>query len=375
LTFSPAVLEPLLAWAPAALALRNTYHGRLMAAADLDLPVRLLAGGGPSSPHPRVLRALGLPVVGQFDPEFTAIMDDVMDLARRTLLTTNRHSFAVSGLAAAGLEAVLNSLVEDGDRVAIAGGSRYTSQTAEIARRCGARVVAIDELGHSNVKLAVAPVIESTQGTLVDVRQFASAWHARGARVVVDATLGLAACELRVDDWGIDVCVAGADYAVGAPSGMALVTYSPEVEALMHARRNPPRTSYLDLLQLQAYWSPERLNHHTAPTSLVYGLREALRLAVEEGLEQRWERHRRIGQTLQDGLAALGLDVQGDPPYAIIHLPDATDENRSRRRLLEEFGVHVTHIGERAWRLGLLGADARPDAVQLVLAAVEKVLG
>ena len=345
-----------------------------MAVADLDLPVRLLAGGGPSSPHPRVLRALGLPVIGQFDPAFTAVMDDVMHLARRTFLTSNQRCFAVSGLAAAGLEAVLNSLVEDGDQVAVGGGPRYASQAADIARRCGADVVPIDRLGQSSPKLVVAPMFDPTSGELVDVRGLASACHARGATLVLDATLGLGSSELRVDDWRLDACVAGADGALGAPSGMALVTYSPRVEALMHARTAPPRTSYLDLLQLQAYWSPERLNHHTAPTSLVYALREALRLVQDEGLERRWERHRQIGLALREGLAALGLDVTGEAPYTVVRLPASVDEHEKRRALLEEFGVYVTHVGPGAWRVGLLGADARPDNVRRVLAALEKVL-
>jgi aspartate aminotransferase-like enzyme len=345
-----------------------------MAVADLDLPVRLLAGGGPSSPHPRVLRALGLPVIGQFDPAFTAVMDDVMHLARRTFLTTNQRCFAVSGLAAAGLEAVLNSLVEDGDQVAVGGGPHYASQTAEVARRCGAEVIPTGRLAEASPKLVVAPMFDPDSGELFDVRDLASASHARGATLVLDATLGLGASELRVDDWQVDVCVAGAGFALGAPSGMALVTYSLRVEAVMHARKAPPRTSYLDLLQLQAYWSPERLNHHTAPTSLVYGLREALRLAQDEGVERRWERHRQIGLALRDGLAALGLRVSGEAPYAVVRLPASVDAAEKRRTLLQDFGVHVRHVGPGVWRIGLLGADARLDNVRRVLAAVEKVL-
>jgi aspartate aminotransferase-like enzyme len=341
-----------------------------MPLADLDLPVRLLAGGGPSSPHPRVLRALGLPVIGQFDPAFTAVMDDVMQLARQTFLTSNERCFAVSGLAAAGLEAVLNSVIEDGDQVAIAGGPRYTSHAAEIALRCCAEVVPIQ----SSPKLVVAPMFDPVSGKLTEIPELARACHARGAILVVDATFGLGACEVRVDEWHIDVSIAGGDYALGAPSGMTLVTYSADVEERMRARKQPPSTSYLDLLQLQAYWSAERLNHHTAPTSLVYGLREALRQVQEEGLERRWERHRQIGTQLHQGLRALGLEVTGNPPYAILHLPETSDASDKRRRLLEDFGVHVTRVAERAWRVGLLGADARHDAVRRVLTAIEKVL-
>jgi aspartate aminotransferase-like enzyme len=345
-----------------------------MPLADLDLPVRLLAGGGPSSPHPRVLRALGLPVIGQFDPAFTAVMDDVMQLARQTFLTSNERCFAVSGLPAAGLEAVLNSLVESGDQVAIGGGARYMSQAAEIARCCGAQVVSLDALGQSSPKLVVAPTFDPVSGNLTDIRELARACHVHGATLVVDATLGVGACEVRIDDWHIDVCVAGVDYALGAPSGMVLVTYSDEVEARMRARKQPPSTSYLDLLQLQAYWSPERLNHHTAPTSLVYGLREALRLVQDEGLERRWERHRQIGLALHHGLRALGVEVTGEAPYASVNLPATIDESDKRRTLLEDFGIHVTKVAEGAWRVGLLGADARHDAVQRVVIAIEKVL-
>jgi (S)-ureidoglycine-glyoxylate aminotransferase len=156
---------------------------------------------------------------------------------------------------------------------------------------------------------------------------------------------------------------------------MALVTYTAQVEAVFNARREPPKTSYLDLLQLQAYWSPERLNHHTAPTSLVYGLREALRLLQQEGIEQSWARHRRVGRAVHAGLETLDLDVGGDPPYAMVTLPGDQDEaDAARRTLLETFGVHVRRTAPHTWGIGLLGADARIDAAMHVLTAVEAVL-
>jgi (S)-ureidoglycine---glyoxylate transaminase len=334
-----------------------------MPVADLNIPRRLLAGGGPGSPDPRVLRAMASPLIGQFDPDFTAIMDDVMELARCTFLTGNVRCFPVSGLAAAGLEALLNTLIEAGDRVAVCGRPDFVAETAELATRYGAEVVALEG---TSPKLVVANGL--------NVRNLAAAAHAQGARLIVEATPVLGASELRVDDWAIDACVAGVDFAVGAPSGMALVTYTPEVEAVMHARRSPPKTSYLDLLQLQAYWSPERLNHHTAPTSLVYGLREALRLIQEEGLFESWARHLRVGAAVRAGLAALGLEVGGEPPYATVTLPAGMDEASARRKLLEQFGVHVRRIAPQTWAIGLLGADARLDTALRVLGAVDAVL-
>jgi (S)-ureidoglycine-glyoxylate aminotransferase len=341
-----------------------------MPVAELNLPSRLLAGGGPGSPDPRVLRALTTPVIGQFDSDFTAIMDDVMDLARRTFLTDNPRCFAVSGLAPAGFEAVFNTLLEPGDGVAIGGGPRFVADTAEIARRYGAEIRPIDQLGQGT-KFLVVPLVDPSLGTTMPVRDLALACRTQGVKLVVEATHGMGGVELRVADWGIDACVAGVDYCIGAPSGMALVTYNAEVEAAMHGRKTPPRTSYLDLLQLQAYWSAERLNHHTAPTSLIYGLREALRLVHVDGLSEAWARHRHVGKMLNDGLVALGLEVSGDPPYVLVHVPDGVDV---RQRLLEEYGVHVNLVGHEVWRVGLLGADAREDTARRVLGAIEKVL-
>jgi (S)-ureidoglycine-glyoxylate aminotransferase len=341
-----------------------------MPVAELNLPSRLLAGGGPGSPDPRVLRALTTPVIGQFDPDFTAIMDDVMDLARRTFLTQNPRCFPVSGLAPAGLEAIFNTLIEPGDSVAIGGGPRFVAETAEMARRYGAEIRPPDKLGQGT-KFLIVPHVDPGLGRSMPVRDLALACRTQGVKLVVEATFGLGGVELRVDDWGIDACVAGVDYCLGAPSGMALVTYSSGVEATMHARTTPPKTSYLDLQQLQAYWSAERLNHHTAPTSLIYGLREALRLVHVEGLSEAWARHRRVGKMLSEGLMPLGLEVTGDPPYAIVHV---VSEAGVRRRLLEEYGVHVNVVGHDTWRVGLLGADARDDTARRVLGAIEKVL-
>jgi aspartate aminotransferase-like enzyme len=341
-----------------------------MPTTDLALPARLLAGGGPSSPDPRVLRALTAPPIGQFDPAFTAIMDDIVTMARHVFRTVNPHCFAVSALGHGGLEAVLNSLVESDAEVVVAGEPTFVAETAELVRRLGGTPVPIDQLASSDAKLVVVPF----GVTALKVQELASTCHARGAKLVVDATYSLGARELRIDDWGVDVCVAAVDYAIGAPAGLSLVTYSVPVNDLLQVRRTPPSSGYLDLVQLQAYWSPERMNHHTAPTSLVYGLREALRLVQEEGLAARWHRHAEIGWLLRDGLRSLNLTCDGALPYSIVRLPDSIDETRARHQLRDRFGVHVTRVAPRTWRLGLLGADARADAAEHLLGALHRVL-
>jgi (S)-ureidoglycine-glyoxylate aminotransferase len=332
----------------------------------------MIAAGGPSTPDGRVLRALTTPLIGQFDPDFTAIMDDVVQLAREVFVTVSPHCFAISALATGGLEAVLNSVCEANARLGIGGGPSFVERTADTAERYGANVVGLDV---DHLDTLVVPAIDPDTCESLPLKDLAAHAHARNAILVVDATLALGACELRVDDWAIDVCVAGADYGVGAPSGMSLVTYAPSVHARMLARAEAPTTHYLDLRQLQAYWSPERLNHHTAPTGLVYGLREALRLIQLEELTRRWRRHAEIGAQLRRGLLGMGLEISGDLPYSVVHLAPSADEVRLRSRLRAEFGVSVTRLGAHMWRLGLLGADAQVENAARTLAAMEKVLG
>ncbi len=346
-----------------------------MAVADPALPARLLAGGGPSAPAPAVLAAMTTPVIGQFDPAFTRVMDDVMDMARAVFATANARCFAISGLASAGLEALLNSLLEPGDPAVAVGGPTFVAAAADLIRRGGGSAQGVDA-DSLDGRLVIVPLVDAESGQRLPIRRLAEMVHARGGKLIVDATLGLAGCELRVDEWAIDACVAGVDFCLGAPSGMALVTYSDAVEARLRARSSASPTSYLDLAQLQAYWSPERLNHHTAPTSLIYGLHEALRLCLAEGLAASIARHVDVGQFLRAGLAELGLEVSGDAAYAIVQLPPDRDDLLLRRRLLDDHAVYISVAAPHTLRLGLLAADAtRSNARRVILAMRDALQG
>jgi (S)-ureidoglycine-glyoxylate aminotransferase len=233
-------------------------------------------------------------------------------------------------------------------------------------------------LRHHPAQLVIVPHVDPSWGVLHPVADLARICHRQDAWLLVDARLSLGGCELRTDDWQLDGVAAGVDACLGGPSGMALVTFSQALEQRMLARRAPPTTSYLDLLQLRAYWSPERLNHHTAPTSLVYGLREALRLLSLEGLEATWQRHRQVGDALMAGLKALGFAVPGEvtsraPHMCVVRPPEGVPADEARWRLLDEFGVYVGRGPDETWRIGLLGADARHESALRLLAALEQV--
>jgi (S)-ureidoglycine-glyoxylate aminotransferase len=368
--------------------------------ADLALPARLLMGSGPTNPDPRVLQAMGTGLVGQFDPAFTALMAETQDLLRRVFRTRNRSTFPVSGTSRAGMEAAVVSIVEPGERIVVVENGRFGLLFEDIARRAGAEVTAIrapwgvpvdpDDVRRGLATTAAKAVLvvhaETSTGVMNPVREIAAAAHQQDAIVIVDAVCSFTGAPLDTDAWDLDVVVAGTQKCLGCPSGLAPVTYSDAVAARMARRRSPIRSNYLDLTQLDRYWSPERLNHHTAPTTMIYGLREACRIVLEEGLDARIARHRSAGEAMAAGLAALGLELFGQPlgpakmpMLAPVLVPDGIDDLAFRARLLEAHGVEIMGafgpLASRIWRIGTMAGNARPGPVSRTLDALANALG
>jgi aspartate aminotransferase-like enzyme len=366
---------------------------------DLLPGPRVLLGPGPTMADPRVLRAMATPLLGQFDPEFTAVMNEVMELSRVVFQTRNERAFPVPGTGRAGLEAAMVSLLEPGDRVVIGECGRFGLLMIEIAERCGADVVPVRaEWGRVIEPDAIARALaggrtrmvamihgETSTGVLQPLAEIGGLARSHDALLMADAVVTLGGCEVATDRWGVDVMVAGTQKCLSCPSGLAPITYNARAEAVLEKRASRIRSNYLDLLQLQRYWSPARYNHHTAPTSMVFGLREALRAVVVEGLDARFERHRLHGAALRAGLAAMGLSLFGTeaderrlPFITPVIVPAGVDELAVRRRLIEEFGIEIGaafgQLQGRIWRIGTMGYSARRQNVLLCLTALESAL-
>ncbi len=224
---------------------------------------------------------------------------------------------------------------------------------------------------------------DTSTGVLQPLPEIVRLAHEHGTIVLVDAVLTLGGVPVETDAWGLDVCVAGTQKCIGCPSGLAPITYTAGVERLIAARRRPVQSNYLDLGQIQAYWSPDRLNHHTLPTSMTYGLREALRLIHEEGLEERWQRHRRAGAALHAGVEAMGLRLFGDPAHrlpmlAIVEVPEGISEASVREMLLRRHHIEIMAafgaLRGKAWRIGFMAYNAEVQNVLHFLEAFEDVL-
>jgi (S)-ureidoglycine---glyoxylate transaminase len=357
-------------------------------------------GSGPTNPDPRVLRAMATGLVGQFDPSFSALMAETQELLRRAFRTRNRATFPVPGTSRAGMEAAVVSLVEPGERVLVVENGRFGLLFEEIARRAGAEVATVrapwgvpvdpDDvrraLDATRASVVLVVHAETSTGVMNPIRDVAAVAHRQDAVVVVDAVCSFAGALLETDAWELDVTVAGTQKCLGCPSGLGPVTYSEAVATRMARRRSPIRSNYLDLTQLDRYWSPERLNHHTAPTTMVYGLSEALRIVLDEGLDARIARHRAAGEAMVAGLGGLGLELYGQPPgpvkmpmLAPAVIPEGVDDAAFRARLLERHGVEIMGafgpLAGRIWRIGTMAGNANPAPVARALTALSDVLG
>ena len=379
----------------------------------LNPPPRRLMGPGPVDVDPRVLRAMSLPLLGQFDPRFTEYMNEVMALYRQVFRTANRWTLLVDGTARAGIEAVLVSVLEPGDRVLVPVFGRFGHLLCEVARRCRAEVVTIetewgtvfdpqrieDAVKRHRPKL-VALVQGDTSTTMAQpLDAVGRICREQGALVYVDATASVAGMPLETDAWQLDAVSAGLQKCLSGPPGIAPVTFNDRVEAVVRSRRHVEQgirpddyeaavgriiqSNYFDLSMLMDYWSESRLNHHTEATSMLYAARECARIVVEEGLENRFDRHARASRAMTAGLVAMGLALFGDqvhkmPNVTGVHIPGGVPGDAVRAALLEDFGLEIgTSFGPlhgRIWRIGTMGYGCRRDNVMTCLAALEVTL-
>ncbi|MDR6183467.1 (S)-ureidoglycine-glyoxylate aminotransferase [Asaia bogorensis NBRC 16594] len=380
---------------------------------EINPPQRLLMGPGPINVHPRVLRAMGADMLGQFDPEMTDYMNQTMALYRQVFMTENRWTFLIDGSARAGIEAALTSLIEPGAKVLLIRSGRFGMLLGEIAERLGAEIATIDlEWGQvatlEQIEAALAehrPAVfaaihgDTSTTTAQPLEGVGALCRRYGALSYVDATATLGGMPVRTDEWQIDVVSAGLQKCMGGPPGSAPITISDRAAEFIFSRRKVEsgirrddisdgtrpfiRSNYFDLAMVMDYWSEKRLNHHTEATSMLYAARECARLVLEEGLENRFARHVAAGKAMSEGLRGLGLTLYGQDAYRMsnvtgVYIPEGIDGERVRARMRDEYQIEIgTAFGPlvgKIWRLGAMGFNAEQHKVRLTLAALKAVL-
>ena len=366
-------------------------------AAPLDPSPRVLLGPGPSNVPPRVLSALGMPPVGHLDPEFVSLMDEMQGLLRQVFRTENPMTLAVSGTGSAGMEAVVVNLIEPGERMLVCVNGVFGGRMVDVAERAGAEVTAIDRpwgevfdpseveeaIKRTRPKLVGIVHAETSTGAHQPIEAIARIAHDHDALIAIDTVTSLAGVPVELDAWEIDAAYSGTQKCLSCPPGLAPVSFGPRAMEAIKARKSKVRSWYLDMTMIGRYWGSDRFYHHTAPINMNYALREALTLVLEEGLDARISRHRRNGDALAAGLAAMGFgyvpaDGQRLPQLHCVTIPEGVDDLAVRKRLLREFNIEIGGgLGDlkgRAWRIGLMGHGSRREHVTLALGALETCL-
>ena len=359
---------------------------------------RLLLGPGPSNPYPEAVAALTRPVLGHLDPEFLALLDDTMDRLRSVFRTKNALTLPISGTGSAGMEACFVNLLERDDTAIVGVNGVFGERMADVARRCGAEVVRVEEAWgraldpqrlidaqreHPHARLLAVVHAETSTGVENDIAPLAAIADT-DTLLVVDTVTSLAGIPVEVDGWRIDACYAGTQKCLGVPPGLAPLTFGERAVERLRNRLHPPQSWYLDLGLIGAYvGGSTRRYHHTAPIVMIYSLHAGLGAVLDEGLDAVWERHRRVGARLHRELPELGFRLAAEkghqlPELTTAWLPEGADDAALRKSLLETYGIEVGGgLGEfagKAWRIGLMGNSARDRSVTALLGALRELL-
>lgn len=380
---------------------------------QINPPSRLLMGPGPINADPRVLRAMASQLIGQYDPVMTGYMNQVMELYRGLFNTENRWTMLIDGTSRAGIEAILLSAIRPGDKVLVPVFGRFGHLLCEIARRCRAEVHTIEvpwgdvftpdqiEDAIKKVKPRLLLTVQGDTSTtmLQPLEQLGEICRRYGVLFYTDATASFGGNALETDAWGLDAASAGLQKCLGGPSGSSPITLSPEFEEIVRRRKCVEEgirtdehvdgddemiySNYFDLGMIMDYWGPERLNHHTEATSMLFAARECARLILEEGLDNCIARHELHGAALLAGIQGMGLETFGDLSHKMnnvlgVVIPKDIHGEQVRQMMLNDFSIEIgTSFGPlqgKIWRIGTMGYNARKDCVLQTLTALEAVL-
>jgi alanine-glyoxylate transaminase / serine-glyoxylate transaminase / serine-pyruvate transaminase len=360
-------------------------------------PRRVLLGPGPSPVENRVLEAMAAPVLGHLDPLFLKCMDDIQEMLRYVFETENRVTIPISATGSAGMEAALVNIIEPGDEVVVCIHGVFGERMRDIVERAGGNPIVVRaEWGHAieranieaafdSCKPSALAIVhaETSTGVLQDLAGLGELAHNRGTLLIVDAVTSLGGHPVGVDRNGIDVCYSGTQKCLGAPPGLAPITFSERAIERIRSRKSKVQSWYLDITMVEKYWGDDRTYHHTAPISMNYALREALRIVCEEGLEARWHRHELNHRALVAGVEAMGLQMNVAPEHRLwslnaVRVPDGVDDARVRARLLDDFNIEIGGglgpLKGKIWRIGLMGSGSTRENVLLVLEALRSAL-
>ena len=368
-----------------------------MTLSPAEAPLRKLMGPGPLDIHPRVYRALTSPVIGHMDPAYLKTLEQIGERLRPVFQTQNKVTHAAPGTGTSGMEACVANLLEPGDPVLVCVHGYFGDRIRLMAERQEADITVIEgEWGRPTDPEKVAKALkakaykvitlvhaETSTGVLQPMEEIVRLAKEHDVMILLDTVTSLGGVELKADEWGLDAAYSCSQKCIGAPSGLAPVTFSERAIKAAKSRKHPIRSWYLDITLLDQYWGASKVYHHTSSSTLNYALLEALLLIEEEGLQNRFERHLRNHRALVAGVEAMGLQMLVKPENRLptlntIRVPDGVDEAKVRGYLLETFnleiGAGLGALKGQVWRVGLMGYSSSAENGLFFLSAISRAL-
>lgn len=357
-------------------------------------PHRLLLGPGPSNADPRVLEAIARPPLSHLDPLYLELMNEVQEMLRYVWQTDNRITIPVSGTGSAAMEATIANTVEKGDRVLVGVIGYFGLRLVDMCNRYGADVEVLEvpwgeALSFESIEEAIIrhrPVLfalvhaETSTGVCQPLDGIGALCREHDCLLVLDTVTSLGAVPLKLDEAQVDLAYSCSQKGLSCPPGLGPFTMGPRAEAKIERRKGKVPNWYLDMSGLKSYWGKDRTYHHTAPVNMNFGLREALRLLCEEGLENAWVRHRNNSEKLWLGLEELGLELHVPHPLRLptlttVRIPAGVDGKAFSSHLLNKHGVEIGNglgsLAGEVWRIGLMGTNSSSSNVDLLLNLLE----
>jgi len=357
-------------------------------------PHRLLLGPGPSNADPRVLDAIARPPLSHLDPLYLELMNEVQEMLRYVWQTDNRITIPVSGTGSAAMEATIANTVEKGDRVLVGVIGYFGLRLVDMCNRYGADVEVLEvpwgeALSFESIEEAIIrhrPVLfalvhaETSTGVCQPLDGIGALCREHDCLLVLDTVTSLGAVPLKLDEAQVDLAYSCSQKGLSCPPGLGPFTMGPRAEAKIERRKGKVPNWYLDMSGLKSYWGKDRTYHHTAPVNMNFGLREALRLLCEEGLENAWVRHRNNSEKLWLGLEELGLELHVPHPLRLptlttVRIPAGVDGKAFSSHLLNKHGVEIGNglgsLAGEVWRIGLMGTNSSASNIDLLLNLLE----
>jgi len=343
---------------------------------------------------PRAYEAMGQPLTGIRDPYFLSVMAEIQSGLREVLGTQNSKTFLIPGSGTGAMEAAVGNFVREGCKFAVLSAGHFAERIAIMGQRQRAQVVRCtkewgevfsEEEASAFIEREKPEVVafvqaETSTGAYQSGRAITAAAHQAGALVIADCVTSLGAMPVELDAVGIDIAYSCAQKGLSCPAGLSPISLSPRAWDWLEKRQDEPVSWYFDLRLLAKYFEEPHVYHHTPSPPLYYAMHQGLAVIQAEGLRQRWERHRIVGQKLVRELEKLGFaPLVKDPAQRIWHLsvmlpPANVDEGKLRDRLLSQYDIEIAgglgKLAGKILRIGTMGPLATDEQAEFLLDAI-----